>query len=153
MVHGTLVTLRRKGYQGRSPWLVSKLLVLTQTMFQFLNQLRKPRRSRRIGRPYQESAALFQLPFELFSVRLSIHDGTLFICKTNRSTTETACHLEIFPRLTIEIHLESTAIGCNRPGSRHRREGRSLGMDADALRPPFSSPCFDASNRAAKSET
>src|SRR5258705_13945542 len=26
MVHGTLVTLRRKGYQGRSPWLVWWLL-------------------------------------------------------------------------------------------------------------------------------
>jgi len=25
MVYSTLVTLRRKGYQGRSPWLVRKL--------------------------------------------------------------------------------------------------------------------------------
>ena len=27
MVHGTLVTLRRKGYQGRSPWLVGMTAV------------------------------------------------------------------------------------------------------------------------------
>jgi hypothetical protein len=42
-------------------------------MFQFFNQLRKPRRSRRIGGPYRESAALLQFPFKLSSVRLLIH--------------------------------------------------------------------------------
>jgi hypothetical protein len=54
---------------------IGKLLLLTQTMFQFFNQLRKPRRSRRIGGPYRESAALLQFPFKLSSVRLLIHDG------------------------------------------------------------------------------
>jgi hypothetical protein len=76
---------RPSGQGGRRS--VGKLLVLTQTIFQLLNQLRKPRRSRRIGRPNRESAALFQLPFELFSIRLLILDGTRSFSKANRSTT------------------------------------------------------------------
>jgi hypothetical protein len=65
-----------------------------------LDQLRKPYRSRRIRCCPRQSAALFELPFELFSVALLIHDGTLlFMRRRNRSITEIICRLDIFPRL------------------------------------------------------
>jgi hypothetical protein len=55
--------------------------------------------SRRIGCCPRQSAALFELPFELFSVALLIHDGTLlFMRRRNRSITETTCRPNIFPR-------------------------------------------------------
>jgi hypothetical protein len=51
-------------------------------MFQFLDQLRKPYRGRRIGCCSRQSPALLELPFELFSVALLIHDGTPLFYET-----------------------------------------------------------------------
>jgi hypothetical protein len=51
-------------------------------MFQFLDQPRKPYRSRRIGCYSRQSAALLELPFELLSVALLIHDGALLFYET-----------------------------------------------------------------------
>src|SRR3984957_2274348 len=87
---------RRQSLRARS---FGRLFGLSQTMFQFLDQLRKPHRSRGIGCCPRQSAALFELPFELFSVALLVHHGTLLFMRP-RPTTETTCRLNIFPRLS-----------------------------------------------------
>jgi hypothetical protein len=92
--------------------------ILPQTMFQFLNKLRKPYRSRRIRRCPRQSAAQIELLFELLSVALLIHDGTpLATRRRNRSIKETACRSNIFPRFRRSIR-------CRPPTS---PEARSLG--------------------------
>ena len=91
----------RQSLRARS---FGRLFGLPQTMFQFLDQLRKPYRSRRIRCCPPQSAALLELPFELFAVTLLIHDGTLlFMRRRNRSITETTCRPDIFPRLPPRI--------------------------------------------------
>jgi hypothetical protein len=99
---------RREGTSGRRQCLrarsFGRLQGLLQTMFQFLDQLGKPYRSCGIGCCPRQSSALFELPFELFSVALLIHDGTLlFMRRRTHPITETTCRLNIFPRLPTRI--------------------------------------------------
>jgi hypothetical protein len=53
--------------------------IFPQTVFQILNKLRKPHRSREIRCFPRKSAAQIELPFELLSVAFLIHDGTLLV--------------------------------------------------------------------------
>ena len=72
MVHLSTATL------VRIPRSAGRLLgSFAQTMFQFLDQLREPCRGHGVECCPNQSAALFKLPFELLSVTLLIHDGTL----------------------------------------------------------------------------
>jgi hypothetical protein len=48
-------------------------------VFQFVNQLRKPYRGRGVTCSHHQSATQFKLPFELFTITLLIHDGTLLL--------------------------------------------------------------------------
>jgi hypothetical protein len=92
---------RRQCLRARS---FGRLYGLLQTMFQFLDQLGKPYRSCGIGCCPRQPSALFELPFELFSVALLIHDGTLlFMRRPTHPITETTCRLNIFPRLPTRI--------------------------------------------------
>jgi hypothetical protein len=54
-----------------------RLFGLAQTMFQFLDQLRKPSRCYGIVCSFRESTAHFELPLKLLPVKLVIHDDTL----------------------------------------------------------------------------
>jgi hypothetical protein len=75
-----------------------RIFGLPQTMFQFLNKLRKPCRSRGIRCCPRQSAAQIELLFELLSVALLIHDGTPLATSDGTARSKRSPVVQIYSR-------------------------------------------------------